>query len=326
MYSLKELQDLIHKEIKGLRTGDEPKGLYEPIHYVLSLGGKRIRPALCLLAFQLFSKKKPGKDVIYPAIGLEVFHNFTLLHDDVMDAADIRRGMPTVHKKWNDNTAILSGDAMMIKAYQYVSMCPEKDMAEVMETFNELALGVCEGQQYDMDFETRNDVTAEEYIEMIRLKTSVLIAGSLKIGAIIGSASKKDKNLIYEFGENIGIAFQLQDDYLDVYGDPAVFGKNIGGDIVNNKKTFLLLQALGKAKGRVKAELDKWIENRDADAQEKIDAVRGIYDNLGIPSLSQTLMKEYFDKSINALLSIDADEKIKEDLRQFAINLIDRAS
>ncbi len=326
MYSLNELQDLIHKEIKGLNTGDEPKGLYEPIHYVLSLGGKRIRPALCLMAYQLFSKKEPGKEVIYPAMGLEIFHNFTLLHDDVMDAADMRRGMPTVHKRWDDNTAILSGDAMMIKAYQYISMCPEEKMAEVMKAFNDLALGVCEGQQYDMDFETRNDVTADEYIEMIRLKTSVLIAGSLKIGAIIGNASEKNKYLIYEFGENIGIAFQLQDDYLDVYGDPAVFGKNIGGDIVNNKKTFLLLQALMKAKGTVKAELDKWIKIRGTDPQEKIDAVRGIYDDLGIPSLSQTLMNNYFDKSINALFSIDADEKIKEDLKQFAINLVERAS
>lgn len=326
MYSLKELQELIHKEIKELQTGDEPKGLYEPIQYVLSLGGKRIRPALCLLAYQLFSRKEPGAEVIFPAIGLEVFHNFTLLHDDVMDAADMRRGMPTVHKKWDDNTAILSGDAMMIKAYQYMSMCPENNMSEVMKEFNDLALGVCEGQQYDMDFETRNNVSVEEYIEMIRLKTSVLIAGSLKIGAVIGGASQKDKDLIYEFGENIGIAFQLQDDYLDVYGDPAVFGKNIGGDIVNNKKTFLLLQAYRKAEGKVKTELDKWIENKDADAQEKIDAVRGIYDSLRIPFLSQTLMNEYFDKSINALLSIDADEKIKEDLRQFAINLVDRVS
>jgi len=324
MYSLKELQGLITNEISGLKTGDEPKGLYEPIQYVLSLGGKRIRPALCLLAYQLFSDKEPGKEIIYPAIGLEVFHNFTLLHDDVMDAADLRRGMPTVHKKWDNNTAILSGDAMMIKAYQYVSACPEKDLAEVMDAFNELALGVCEGQQYDMDFESRSDVSVDEYLEMIRLKTSVLIAGSLKIGAIIGGASQKDKKLLYEFGENIGIAFQLQDDYLDVYGDPAVFGKNIGGDIVNNKKTFLLLTALQKAKGKDKEELNALLENREADPQIKIEAVTSIYNKLGIPELSQALMKEYFDRSISALDKVDADEKLKSDLRQFAVNLIDR--
>ena len=326
MYSLKELQELIHNEISSLSTGEEPKGLYEPIHYVLSLGGKRIRPALCLLAYQLFSKKEFGKEVIYPAIGLEVFHNFTLLHDDVMDAANMRRGMPTVHKKWDGNTAILSGDAMMIKAYQYMAECPEKYMPEVMKAFNDLALGVCEGQQYDMDFESRSNVSVDEYLEMIRLKTSVLIAGSLKIGAIIGGASQKDKNFLYKFGENIGIAFQLQDDYLDVYGDPAVFGKNIGGDIVNNKKTFLLLQALQKAQGQAKEELNKWLESKDADTEKKIAAVRNIYDELGIPGLSQDLMNKYFNRSIEALEQIDADENLKADLKQFAVNLIDRVN
>jgi geranylgeranyl diphosphate synthase type II len=324
MYSLKELQDLIHTRIEKLQPGDRPARLYEPIQYVLSLGGKRIRPALCLLSFQLFNSNEPDDSIIYPALGLEVFHNFTLLHDDVMDGADMRRGMPTVHKKWDTNTAILSGDAMMIKAYQYMAMCPVKYMPEVINEFNDIALGVCEGQQYDMDFETRNDVTVDEYLEMIRLKTSVLIAGSLKIGAIIGGASEKDKELLYDFGENIGIAFQLQDDYLDTYGDPAVFGKNIGGDIVNNKKTFLLLQAMQKARGHVKKELEMWLGTTESDDGQKIEAVRNIYDELGVPALSQALMNDYFDRSMDALEGINADDDLKQYLKQFAVNLVDR--
>lgn len=325
MYSLKELQKVIGDEIDDLQTGDEPKGLYEPIHYVLSIGGKRIRPALCLLAYQLFNSSELSDEIIYPALGLEVFHNFTLLHDDVMDSADIRRNQPTVHVKWDANSAILSGDAMMIKAYQYVSMCPKENLQEVMKEFNNLALGVCEGQQYDMDFEHRNDVTVDEYLEMIRLKTSVLIAGSLKIGAIIGGASTKEMNLLYEFGENIGIAFQLQDDYLDVYGDTASFGKNIGGDIVNNKKTFLLLKAMQKAEGAIKEELEMWLNVTEENNREKVNAVRAIYDKLNIRELSQDLMNDYFNKAISALEIIRADNKLKDDLKEFAINLIDRA-
>ncbi len=325
MYSLKELQKIIGEEIEKLQTGDKPEGLYDPIHYVLSIGGKRIRPALCLLAYQLFNSSELSDEIIYPALGLEVFHNFTLLHDDVMDSADIRRNKPTVHVKWDANTAILSGDAMMIKAYQYVAMCPNESLPEVMEEFNNLALGVCEGQQYDMDFEHRNDVTVDEYLEMIRLKTSVLIAGSLKIGAIIGGASHDDMNLLYEFGENIGIAFQLQDDYLDVYGDAASFGKNIGGDIVNNKKTFLLLQALQNAKGLLKEELEMWLNITESDNTKKIDAVRKIYDKLNIRELSQNLMNDYFNKAIGALEIIDVNNELKEDLKKFATKLIDRA-
>ncbi len=325
MYSLKELQRVVGEEIDNLRVGDEPDGLYEPIHYVLAIGGKRVRPALCLLAYQLFNTKDLSHEIIYPALGLEVFHNFTLLHDDVMDSADIRRNQPTVHAKWDANTAILSGDAMMIKAYQYMSMCPKESLPEVMGEFNKLALGVCEGQQYDMDFEHRNDVTVDEYLEMIRLKTSVLIAGSLKIGAIIGGASSEATNLLYEFGENIGIAFQLQDDYLDVYGDVATFGKRIGGDIVNNKKTFLLLKALQKAEGSLLEELEIWLNTTELNNSEKIEAVRVIYDKLSIRELSQSLMNEYFNKAIGALETINVERGLKEDLKNFAINLIDRA-
>ncbi len=325
MYSLKELQKIIGEEIDKLQSGDKPEGLYEPIHYVLSIGGKRIRPALCLLAYQLFNSSELSDEIIYPALGLEVFHNFTLLHDDVMDSADIRRNKPTVHVKWDANTAILSGDAMMIKAYQYMAMCPKERLPKVMEEFNKLALGVCEGQQYDMDFEQRNDVTVDEYLEMIRLKTSVLIAGSLKIGAIIGGASSEQMNLIYKFGENIGIAFQLQDDYLDVYGDTASFGKSIGGDIVNNKKTFLLLRALQEAEGSLEEELKGWLKITEENSYEKVNAVRVIYDKLNIREFSQNLMNDYFNKAIGALEIINVNNELKEDLKKFATKLIDRA-
>jgi geranylgeranyl diphosphate synthase type II len=324
MYTLKELQLVINEKIRSITIGGEPRGLFEPIEYVLSLGGKRIRPALCLLGYQLFKDDEPGDDVIFPAIGLEVFHNFTLLHDDVMDKAAMRRNMPTVHKKWDENTAILSGDAMMIKAYQYMAMCPDPVLPEVMNVFNELALGVCEGQQYDMDFERRNDVTVDEYIEMIRLKTSVLIAGSLKIGAVIGGASQTDRELLYRFGEKIGIAFQLRDDFLDVYGDAESFGKKIGGDIVNNKKTFLLLNALKKASDKQKKELREWLDKSDDDAN-KITAVRNIYDTLGVPEDSEALMNDYYSIAIDALDQIKGNEKVKNDLKQFANNLIKRA-
>ncbi|NPA36467.1 MAG: polyprenyl synthetase family protein [Chlorobi bacterium] len=324
MYTLNELQQIINNKINSLNIGGEPRGLFEPIEYVLSIGGKRIRPALCLLGYQLFSSEKLSDEIIHPAIGLEIFHNFTLLHDDVMDKADMRRNMPTVHKKWDENTAILSGDAMMIKAYQFITKCPAPVLGEVMDTFNELALGVCEGQQYDMDFENRNDVSVDEYIEMIRLKTSVLIAGSLKIGAIIGGASPKDKELLYDFGEKIGIAFQLQDDFLDVYGDSEAFGKKIGGDIVNNKKTFLLLTALRKAEGRQKDNLYNWLSVTGND-EEKIKAIRKIYNELNIPQDSETLMNNYFNSALKALDQISGDDSVKNDLKHFAINLIKRA-
>jgi geranylgeranyl diphosphate synthase type II len=241
-----------------------------------------------------------------------------------MDKAAMRRNMPTVHKKWDENTAILSGDAMMIKAYQYMAMCPDPVLPEVMNVFNELALGVCEGQQYDMDFERRNDVTVDEYIEMIRLKTSVLIAGSLKIGAVIGGASQTDRELLYRFGEKIGIAFQLRDDFLDVYGDAESFGKKIGGDIVNNKKTFLLLNAFKKASDKQKKELREWLDKSDDDAN-KITAVRNIYDTLGVPEDSEALMNDYYSIAIDALDQIKGNEKVKNDLKQFANNLIKRA-
>lgn len=324
MHSLTALQSIVEKEIESLSLEQEPAGLYAPIRYVLDIGGKRIRPALCLAAYQLFSKKANFSEVLYPALGLEVFHNFTLLHDDLMDAASIRRNKKTVHLKWNANTAILSGDAMMVKASQYISHCQDKHLPEVLQVFNQTALEVCEGQQYDMDFENRLDVRVDEYLNMIRLKTSVLIAGSLKIGAIIGGASKDEANLLYDFGENIGIAFQLQDDFLDVYGNTETFGKAIGGDIVNNKKTFLLIQALQKATDPLKEELKSWIGKNARPDEEKIEGVRSIYNTLGIPDITKNLMMVYYNQAMQALKKVSIEAAMKQDLEQFALKLIDR--
>ena len=231
--------------------------LYRPIDYVLSMGGKHLRPSLMLMACNIFSEDIAP--AIKPAIGIEIFHNFTLLHDDIMDKADSRRGKPTVHKKWEENVAILSGDAMLIKAYQYISTCPEKRLSKILEVFSQTAIEVCEGQQYDMDFEKESLVTEEMYLKMIRLKTAVLLGASLKIGAIIGGANQHEANCLYDFGINIGIAFQLKDDLLDVYGNSKKFGKTIGGDITCNKKTFLLIRTINKANEKEKEELEKWL-------------------------------------------------------------------
>ena len=270
MLSFNEILEKVEHEISQLSFEYPPKSLYDPIEYILSLGGKRIRPALALMACNLY--KENIDNVINPALGVEVFHNFTLLHDDLMDKADKRRNKPTVHKVWNDNTAILSGDAMLIAAYQLIGKTEPDYLKEVFDLFTETALEICGGQQYDMEFESRMDVTEPEYIEMIRLKTAVLLACSLKIGAITGGASKEDAANLYDFGINIGLAFQLQDDLLDVYGDTATFGKNIGGDITCNKKTFLLIHAFELASPEQKAVLNDWIGKTTFVAAEKIEA------------------------------------------------------
>ena len=288
MLNIQQTQELVNNKLDTINFIGEPKNLYEPIAYTLSMGGKRIRPVLCLMAVQLFNGDI--NEAIYPSLGLEVFHNFTLLHDEIMDNADVRRNNPTVHKKWNENAAILSGDAMLVKAYQFVSKCNSDKLPEVFNLFNELALGVCEGQQYDIDFEERMDVTVDEYLEMIRLKTAILLAGSLKTGAIIANASKKEAELIYQYGLNIGLAFQLQDDYLDSFGDQDTFGKKIGGDIVANKKTFLLLTALGTAKVEQAQKLNNWITKSDFNQDEKIAAVKDIYQELEVDKASQKRM------------------------------------
>ena len=317
MYSIEELLSLVNQEIEGSYNKREPKHLYSPIEYSMSVGGKRIRPVLCLMACNMFSD-----DVslaLKPAIGVEIFHNFTLLHDDIMDNAELRRNRSTVHKKWDENTAILSGDAMMIESYNYfLNLSPEL-LSSTLKVFNQTALEVCEGQQYDMDFETQNSVKEEEYIEMIRLKTAVLLAGSLKIGALIGGAKEHDANCIYNFGINMGLAFQLQDDYLDTFGDEATFGERIGGDILENKKTFLLINAL-KEDSKL---IEPWLENNIED-DIKIENVTKIYQELELDKLSQAKMLEYYNKALDSFSEIKILESKKEMLLGFLNKLKDR--
>ena len=257
MLTADEILTKVNEYIDNLSYDRQPDSLYAPIKYVLSMGGKRIRPVLMLLAYNLF--RDDAETILPTACGLETYHNYTLLHDDLMDRAELRRGHQTVHKRWNDNTAILSGDTMLVLAYQRIAQCNPTKLKLVLDLFTETALEIGEGQQYDMDFENRNDVTEDEYIEMIRLKTSVLLACALKTGAILAGAPQKDADTLYKFGEQIGLAFQLQDDFLDVYGDTQVFGKAIGGDIVSNKKTYMLINALNRATEKQRAELEQWL-------------------------------------------------------------------
>ncbi len=318
------LQSFIKKEIEELNWEIEPKNLYAPIQYVLSLGGKRIRPLTALMACALFSGDV--QKAVKPALALEVFHNFTLLHDDIMDRAEVRRGHPCVHIKWNDSTAILSGDAMLIKAYQLLEQCDPAVLPQLLKLFSKTAAEVCDGQQYDMDFESRLDVTVEEYIEMIRLKTAVLLAGSMKIGAICGGASEIDAQYLYEFGIGIGIAFQLKDDILDVYGDEKSFGKQIGGDISCNKKTFLLISALQKAEGAVKEELLSWINKKEFNRDEKVAAVTKIYNQLGLRTLTEQKMEYYYQQAIEALRKVNRPESEKQAFYDLAEKLLYRIS
>lgn len=324
MLSFKEIQEKIEREIGQLEFDCPPKSLYEPITYILSLGGKRIRPALVLMAYNLY--REDVEKAVRPAIGLEVFHNFTLLHDDLMDQADKRRNKPTVHKVWNANTAILSGDAMLIAAYQLIGETAPEHLKEVLDLFTRTALEICGGQQYDMEFESRMDVSEEEYLEMIRLKTAVLLACSLKTGAILGGASREDAENLYRFGINIGLAFQLQDDLLDVYGDTRTFGKNIGGDILCNKKTFLLINALRRAEGEQKAQLEHWIARKDFDAAEKIAAVTNIYNVLGLKELSEAKMQTYYAEGMKNLAALSVSEERLAVLKEVTSRLMFRQS
>lgn len=289
MRTFEEICRTIEEALARLTFDQPPRSLFDPITYILSLGGKRIRPALALMACDLFGGK--NEDVLQPALGLEVFHNFTLLHDDLMDEADRRRDKPTVHKLWNPNVAILSGDAMLICAYQLVAKANDK---AILELFSRTALEICAGQQYDMEFESRSDVTEEEYIEMIRLKTAVLLACALKVGAMIGGASAADADALYDYGIHIGLAFQLQDDLLDVYGDPKTFGKNIGGDILCNKKTFLLINALSAASEEQRQVMEDWMARTTYDAQEKIAAFANLYNELSIRDLTERRIEDYY--------------------------------
>lgn len=313
----------IHEYIGNLSYMREPMGLYDPIEYVLGLGGKRLRPVLMLLAYNLY--KEDVTRIFSQAAGIETYHNFTLLHDDLMDKADMRRNKPTVHKKWDENTAILSGDAMLILAYQFMMKeCSLECVERVMEVFGRTALEVCEGQQWDMEFEHRLDVTVDEYIEMIRLKTSVLLAAALKIGAILGGAPEKDAQWLYDFGIKMGLAFQLQDDYLDVYGDPAVFGKKIGGDILCNKKTFMLITALSLAEGEDKETLLNWLRATDYVAEEKIQSVTALYNKVGVPELCQARIDAYYKEGLELLDKVNVESSLKEELKKFVCHLMDR--
>ncbi|OQX78336.1 MAG: isoprenyl synthetase [Bacteroidetes bacterium 4484_249] len=319
MKSIEEIQYLINNKIAEIDFHKQPYELYEPIVYTLSLGGKRLRPALCLLACDMFEGNI--SDAMNPALGIEIFHNFTLLHDDIMDEAPIRRGKESVYKKWNSNIAILSGDTMMALAYDYIMKAPGKVRSEVFSIFNKTAIEVCEGQQYDMNFEKQKDVSIDDYINMIRLKTSVLLAGSLKTGAIIGGASKEDSDNLYRFGENIGIAFQLQDDLLDVYSDTQKFGKQNSGDILTNKKTFLYLKAFELAGDKTHETLSGLFKKEAINNNDKISGVKEIYEDLNIKSITIKEIEKYYKKGIRYLEKINIPSERKTKLIEFADNL-----
>ena len=313
---------MVNEAIAALPYDRKPGSLYAPIQYVLSLGGKRIRPVLMLMAYNLY--KEDPQQVLSQAIGLETYHNFTLLHDDLMDQADMRRGHETVHRKWNANQAILSGDTMILQAFQHVTDCPPEVLKGVMQLFIQTSLEIDEGQQYDVEFETRDDVTEDEYIEMIRLKTSVFLACALKMGGLLAGASEADQTALYNLGEKIGLAFQLQDDLLDVYGDPKVFGKNIGGDITSNKKTYMLINALNLANPIQRKSLERWIEAERFDRNEKVAAVTALYNAIGIRQLCENRINHYFEQGRHYLeqLSVANDRKVI--LRQYLAQMMKR--
>lgn len=324
MYSSEEILAKVNEGLEALDLERQPFGLYEPIRYVLSMGGKRLRPVLLLLSYGLY--RDDIQDALPTAIGIETYHNYTLLHDDVMDRAEMRRGKPCVHKVWNDNTAILSGDSMLVMAYRLMAQCPPQHLKAVMDLFTTTALEIGEGQQYDVDFESRMDVKAEEYLEMIRLKTSVLLACALKLGALQAGASESDGQLLYSFGEKIGLAFQLQDDLLDVYGDFATFGKKIGGDILCNKKTYLLIKALENADETQRTRLVGWIEAKQYVPEEKISAVTGLYNRIGVRQICESLIEQYFDEAAQLLSRLSAPTARKEVLWQYVLGLLGRKS
>ncbi len=322
MYTLPEAQKLIENQIQNISIPDTPTELYEPVRYVMSMGGKRIRPALVVLACDLFAGAV--EPAIIPAIAIEVFHNFTLLHDDIMDRSPLRRGKPTVHEKYNENVAILSGDVMSILASRLMNQAPGVVLNTVHDIFTKTAMQVCEGQQLDMNFESRLTVSEEEYMKMIELKTAVLIAASLQIGAILGGASQRDAAELYRFGLNLGMAFQLQDDLLDTYGDPEVTGKQIGTDIVDNKKTVLMIKALEHASANQKEELTGWLSREDFDQEEKIREVTGIFDALHVREIIEKVIREYYDQALVILKQLNRDEERKAELYNFASFLLTR--
>lgn len=322
MLTADEILAKFNDYLDGLSYDREPKGLYEPVKYVLSMGGKRIRPSLMLMAYNMY--KDDPESILPSACAIETYHNYTLLHDDLMDNAAMRRGKQTVHVKWNANTAILSGDSMLVLAYSHFLKCRPDKLKPVLDLFTETALEIGEGQQYDMDFETRTDVTEAEYIEMIRLKTSVLLACALKIGAILADAPDEDADNLYKFGEQMGLAFQLQDDYLDVYGDPSVFGKAVGGDILCNKKTYMLINAFNRADDAQRAELMRWVTAKDFDPKEKIAAVTAIYDKVGIRKVAEEKIEYYFEQSRKYLAKVNLPDERKAVLAAYTDKMMTR--
>jgi geranylgeranyl diphosphate synthase type II len=322
MRTISEYQDLISRHFESIKYQKEPNNLYEPIRYILSLGGKRLRPVLTLMATEVFDVD--CQKALAAATAVEVFHNFSLIHDDIMDDAPLRRGNETVHEKWNINTGILSGDAMLILAYQYFEAYEPKIFQELAKLFSKTALEVCEGQQYDVDFETRDDVTIPEYLKMIEYKTAVLVAAAMKMGAIVAETSEKDKNLIYDFGLNLGLAFQLQDDYLDAFGNPETFGKQVGGDIIENKKTYLYLKAMEFASVNEKEQLLHLFSFQSSENTDKINSVKGIFNQTGASAATQKAIENFTFKALETLAKMNIGNDKKAILKAFAENLMSR--
>ena len=322
MLTLLDAQNIIEKRIENLNLPNEPAELYDPVRYILSIGGKRIRPALVLLGCDLFGGS--ASSAIFPALAIEIFHNFTLLHDDIMDKSELRRGKQTVHLKWDENVAILSGDVMSMLASRLINEAPQAVLRNVNDVYTKTAMEVCEGQQFDMNYESRKAVEEEEYLRMIELKTAVLIAASLKIGAMLGGAAEKDAEDLYLFGKNMGIAFQLQDDLLDTYGNTAEFGKKTGTDIIDNKKTILMITALRKASAEQKKALMNCLNSTDFIPEEKVAAVVKIFDALNIKSLVEIKIRHYFDEALENLKSLNRPEEDKAELYKFAEYLLER--
>ncbi|MCA4897026.1 MAG: polyprenyl synthetase family protein [Cytophagales bacterium] len=307
-------KNLIESEISRHSFGSQPKSLYEPIRYLMKLGGKRLRPMFVMLSYSIY--KKDAEKIVSYAAAVEAFHNFTLMHDDIMDKAPLRRGKATVHEKWNVNTAILSGDVMLVRVYDMFLSLEGPKLNQVLRAFNQCAAEVCEGQQWDMEFESKAKVTEAQYIEMIRLKTAVLLGFSLELGAILADAPKADQIALREFGVNIGIGFQLKDDLLDVYADQKKFGKQVGGDIISNKKTFLLIKALEKAKGKQQKELKEWLSAKKFNAKKKVAAITGIYNSLGIAEQTELKVNWYFEKGFDQLNEVDTNGSLLIDFTQ----------
>jgi geranylgeranyl diphosphate synthase type II len=322
MHSINQYQEFIADYLESQYETKEPRNLYEPIHYILGLGGKRMRPVLTLMSAEVFDADY--KKALPAALAVEVFHNFSLIHDDIMDDAPLRRGNVTVHEKWDINTGILSGDAMLILAYQYFEKYEPAIFRELAKLFSKTALEVCEGQQWDVDFETRTDVSILEYLKMIQYKTAVLVAAAMKMGAIIAETSEDNANLIYDFGLNLGLAFQLQDDYLDAFGNPETFGKQVGGDIIENKKTYLYLKALEFASNDQAKKLVDLFSIHPHDSSDKIEAVKEIFVASGAAQETKNAIQEFTFKAFDTLQNISIDNDKKEMLRKFGENLMGR--